>query len=77
MEGLLQPIHLLIFLFFGFFGVLVLWPVARIVGRAGFNRAWCILLIIPLLNWIAVWVFAYAKWPGLANQAAKTVAPQG
>ena len=72
---LLQPIHLLIMTFVGFFGLLVLWLVARILNRAGFNGAWCILMIIPLLNWIAVWVFAYANWPALPNQAVKTATP--
>ena len=71
MEGLFQPIHLLIIM--TLFGLpLVLWPVARIVGRSGLNRAWCILLIIPLLNWIAVWVFAYAKWPALEKSSSAT-----
>jgi hypothetical protein len=71
---LFAPIHLLI-IFFLLFGVL--WPFARILERAGFNRAWCLLMFIPLVNWIALWVFAYAKWPALANQAAKTAMPQG
>lgn len=46
-----------------------LWPVARILDRAGFNRAWCLLIFIPLLNWIALWVFAFANWPALENRA--------
>ena len=68
MEGLFQPIHLLIMFFFIFFGLLILWPVARIIGRAGFSPVWCILMLVPLLNWIAVWVFAYAKWPALQKE---------
>jgi predicted ABC-type exoprotein transport system permease subunit len=43
----------------------VLAPIARILGRAGFSRWWCILWAIPLLNIIALWVFAFARWPAL------------
>ena len=72
MEGLFQPFHLLMIFFITFFGLLVFWPVARILSRAGFNGAWCLLMIVPILNLIAVWVFAYAKWPALRESSSAT-----
>jgi len=67
MEGMFSPLHLL--LIFGIAFVMI-WPVARILERAGFNRAWCLLMFFPLLNWIAVWIFAYSKWPALHRSSA-------
>lgn len=45
--------------------VLIVLPVAVIVGKAGYSRAWVILALIPIVNLIALWVFAFAKWPTL------------
>jgi len=44
-------------------GLITLFPVAKILGRTGHSRWWCVLTLIPLVNWIALWVFAWAKWP--------------
>jgi hypothetical protein len=41
----------------------VLWPVAKILRRAGFSRLWCILAVVPVANLIGLWVFAVAPWP--------------
>jgi hypothetical protein len=35
----------------------------RIVNRAGYFRWWLLTMLVPLLNLIMVWVFAYADWP--------------
>ena len=41
----------------------VCFPVARILRRLGFSGWWAILWIVPLVNLIALWVFAYRPWP--------------
>ncbi len=49
--------------------ILVVWlaifivPLWRIVSRAGFPGALALLAIIPLLNIVLLWVFAFVKWP--------------
>ena len=43
--------------------VLVIVPLWRICTRAGFSGWWSLLVVVPLLNLIMLWVFAYAKWP--------------
>jgi hypothetical protein len=49
--------------------VLLIWvvffviPVWRILRKAGFPGAWSLLSIVPLLNIIALWVFAFITWP--------------
>jgi hypothetical protein len=50
-----------------FIAVIVGMPIARILGRLGYSKAWAILAFVPLVNWIALWVLAYAKWPALGN----------
>jgi hypothetical protein len=38
-------------------------PVWKIVSKAGYSGAWSLLALIPLLNIIMLWVFAFARWP--------------
>ena len=38
-------------------------PCWRIVQRAGFSGGWSLLLFVPLVNVIALWVFAFMEWP--------------
>lgn len=56
------------------FAALVVWAFVavfgRIVNRAGYSRWWLVLMIVPFLNLIMLWVFAFAEWP-----AAKPRAP--
>lgn len=40
--------------------ILVFGPIAK---KAGFSRWWALLLIVPVVNLIMVWVFAFIKWP--------------
>jgi hypothetical protein len=47
--------------------VLVAVPVANILHRAGRSRWWTVIAFVPLLNLIALWVFAFSPWPKVAN----------
>ncbi|HSM41453.1 MAG TPA: hypothetical protein VK862_11940 [Afifellaceae bacterium] len=40
-------------------------PTWKIVSRAGFSGAWSLLALIPLVNVIMLWVFAFARWPNV------------
>lgn len=53
---------------FGFFWLLVyilllVVPVAKILGRMGFSQLWAIVALIPLVNLILLWVLAFVEWP--------------
>lgn len=56
---------------FGFWHLLmvVFWlavflvPAWRITQKAGFPGPLALLMLIPLVNIIMVWVFAFVKWP--------------
>lgn len=43
--------------------VLFLLPAWMIVRKAGYSGAWSLLMLIPLVNVIALFVFAFSTWP--------------
>jgi hypothetical protein len=45
-----------------YFAVIVV-PCWRIVSKAGFHGAWALLALVPLVNLIMLWVFAFVPWP--------------
>lgn len=38
-------------------------PAWRIVRKAGYHGALSLLLLVPVLNIVMLWVFAFARWP--------------
>ncbi len=38
-------------------------PMMMLLIRAGFSGWWSILVVVPLVNVIALWVFAMIQWP--------------
>ena len=47
--------------------VLIVWAFVavfgRILNRAGYSRWWLLTMVVPLVNLIMLWVFAFASWP--------------
>ena len=52
--------HWIVVLFW--FAVVVV-PVWRIVRKAGYPGALSLLVVVPILNLVLLWVFAFRKWP--------------
>ena len=53
-----------------FWVVAIAVPVVKILRRAGHGPWWCVLVFIPFVNLLALWLFAFARWPacdGLAD----------
>lgn len=50
----------------GFF----IWCYVRIIRRAGYNGWWCLILIVPIVNFVMIWVFAFADWPALRGRGS-------
>ncbi len=46
-----------------FWLAIFLVPAWRITQKAGFPGPLALLMLIPLVNIIMVWVFAFIKWP--------------
>ena len=66
MLGGLSLIHLLILLLFVAVQVI---PIGIILKRTGYSPLLAILWIIPLVGWICLWLFAYARWPNVRTPA--------
>ena len=45
-------------------------PLWVIVRKAGFHPALSVLWIIPVLNVVMLWVFAFSRWPALPRKDA-------
>lgn len=48
--------------FFVLMGLLV-YPVSRVVRRAGFSAWWSLLALVPLGNIVGLWLLAFKRWP--------------
>ena len=47
--------------------VLILYfiPIVKILHKAGYSGWWSMLMLVPLVNFIMIYVFAFADWPSL------------
>jgi hypothetical protein len=43
--------------------LVVIWPICRIVSKAGYSGAWGLLAIVPVVNIVALWALAFMEWP--------------
>ncbi len=61
------------FLIISFLVLLVLfaWPSIRILHRAGYSGWWVLLGVVPLVNLICCYIFAFARWPSLEGGAPR------
>lgn len=53
----------MMFLIFILLFVFLFWISIRILHKAGFSGWWALLLLIPIVNIVFVWVFAFINWP--------------
>jgi uncharacterized membrane protein YhaH (DUF805 family) len=54
--SLLLPLTIVLFL---------LWMTVRILRKAGYSGWWSLLTLIPIVNIVMIWVFAFSDWPAL------------
>ena len=52
--------HLIVFALYGLVFVI---PISKVLRRVGFSGWWSILAVLPLVGIIALWVFAFVRWP--------------
>jgi hypothetical protein len=65
MDGMFSLFHWIFVILFLF---LYLFPVAKILSKAGYSGWWCLIGLVPLVNLIMLWVFAFAWWPNLRGE---------
>jgi hypothetical protein len=46
--------------------------IVRIIQRAGFSGWWILVTLVPVVNMLALWYFAFASWPALAKKQIRT-----
>jgi hypothetical protein len=59
----MASLTILHWIFFPLGAVIFVIPVWRIVQKAGFHGALSLLGLIPIVNIVLLWVFAFVKWP--------------
>ena len=42
-----------------------IWAAYKVVQRAGYSGAWAFTLLIPVVNLVMLYVFAFSDWPAL------------
>lgn len=53
-------------------GVLYLMPIGKILNRAGFTPWLALLALVPFVNVILLWLFAFGRWPRDTAERAKS-----
>lgn len=53
------------------FALFVLWLGYKILLKAGLDGYWTFALLVPVVNIIMIWVFAFCHWPNLREGAPK------
>jgi hypothetical protein len=43
--------------------VIIIIPFGKLLKRTGHNSTWSICFVIPLVNLVALYVFAFKRWP--------------
>lgn len=77
MEGFSIWYWLIVVIVVGIFVVLPAWMTVRILSKAGRSSLWCLVMLVPLVNIVMVWVFAFARWPALEVAGAAAPSPTG
>ncbi|MHA6891576.1 hypothetical protein [Ralstonia pseudosolanacearum] len=65
----------------GLFGLLIALiavgiPVRQVLLRTGFSQWWTLLVLLPLVNLIALWIFAFSTWPRQSSKPGKVLPNQ-
>ncbi|KGB92507.1 MULTISPECIES: membrane protein [Burkholderia] len=47
---------------------IVVYPYVRIVRRTEHSGWWILTMFVPVLNFIMLWVFAFARWPAVDDR---------
>lgn len=48
---------------------ILLFPIWKILRKAGYSGWWVLLWFVPVGNLVALWIFAFADWPALRGRA--------
>ena len=46
-------------------------PLFKIIQKAGFSGWWFLISLVPILNLVMLWIFAFADWPNVRRSETK------
>jgi len=46
-------------------GLLLIIPFWQLFPKVGYSGWWSLLMVVPLINFIALYVLAFSSWPAL------------
>ncbi len=55
------------------FILFILWLGSIILEKSGFDKKWVLCLLIPFVNIIMIWVFAFSHWPNLKEDVGQGI----
>lgn len=55
------------------FSLFVLWLGYKILSKAGLDGWWTLALLVPVVNIIMIWIFAFCHWPNLRQNSRHDV----
>ncbi len=55
------------------FVIFILWLASKILIKAGLDPMWCFCLLIPIVNIVMIWAFAFTIWPGLKDDVEQDI----
>jgi len=71
--GTFSPAHwLIVLLMIASLMALLVVPTWRILHSAGFNGAWALLMLVPVVGLLVPWAIAFLKWPADREQRTRT-----
>ncbi len=53
--------------------IFILWLGFKILVKAGFNGKLILLLLLPVVNVLSIWLFAFSEWPNLPKNIAQDI----
>ncbi len=56
------------------FAAFTMWLIVRILHKAGLSGWWGLITLLPVVNLIMLWVFAFTRWPALEPRVDDAVA---
>ena len=59
------PAELFIIVVILFIILIPVWFTGKILAKAGFSSWFALITLIPFVNVIALWVFAFIQWPNV------------
>ncbi len=63
----------LFFILLPIFIVFILWLGSKILEKAGLDKRWVFCLLIPVVNIIMIWAFAFTHWPNLKTDVNQDI----